>query len=369
MLKIGPPSPKHVMYLAVLPKYRSACIDELIRLIPDIELYVSEEHLDRTVKTGIRRDQYHPVRMHRIAGHAFLQTGYFWRAARASSLVVDLNPRSITAWAFLAIRKISRRRTIVWGHIHPQAGPTSKTARLRKYMRSLADGTISYTYRDAQFALNQISNSPVWIAPNSLYRAKDIFPAASDASRSYVLYVGRLEAAKKVHLLIAALEYIHDLRIRVLIVGSGSQRATLEERAERLGVRDRVEFVGWVDSTERLRELYREAFASASPGFAGLGLTQSAGFGVPMIVAHSEPHSPEIELSEVGAVQWFDSDDPISLAHAIQSAYDRRGAVPDIGLSDTVRSRYSAEKMARGLAAAIRNEGDGESHGEQHGGA
>ena len=70
---------------------------------------------------------------------------------------------------------------------------------------------------------------------------------------------------------------------------------------EELGIGDKVNFAGWIDNPDSLRQFYSKAFCSASPAFAGLGLTQSLGFGVPMVVADDEPHSPEIELESTGA--------------------------------------------------------------------
>lgn len=350
---------KYVLYLAVLPKYRTECIRILREnLNENLSIYISPAHLDESVRSGIPSEFYKEVRIARVFGHrAFIQLGSWAEAIAATTTVVDLNPRSITAWLILLTRFAARRRTLVWGHIHPQAGAASKTAALRRFMRRLANGTLSYTYRDAQKAVSDLPGSAVWTAPNSLYKRDSIKPApeADDCCRNSVLYVGRFAPAKKISLLIegfAEAAKSHP-EMNLILVGGGSEERTLRELADRLGVSDRVEFPGWIDDLDSLTPYYSRAFCTASTGFAGLGLTQSLGFGIPMIVADKEPHSPEIELDASGGVSYFESDSSTDLARAIARQWTRRDLLPDLDLSDYTKVRYSAEAMADGLKSAL----------------
>lgn len=77
----------------------------------------------------------------------------------------------------------------------------------------------------------------------------------------YVLCVGRLESVKRPHLLIEAMRAV-DRPLELWLTGEGSQRANLEALAGRLGVADRVRFLGAVDD-ETLLGLYAEALAVA----------------------------------------------------------------------------------------------------------
>ncbi|RAX17031.1 glycosyltransferase [Pseudarthrobacter sp. AG30] len=348
----------YVLYLAVLPKYRTECMRILSDRLGDaLRLFVSPAHLDSSVRTGIPESMYTTVPIKRILGNrAFVQTGHWRTALAAGTTILDLNPRSVTAWSVLLSRRLLRRRTLVWGHIHPQAGPSSSTAFLRRGMRKLADGTISYTYRDAEKAVNDIPGSTVWVAPNSLYRAEDIKPAEG-CEKNSVIYVGRFAPTKKVRLLIEAFAIAvrSEPEIRLTLIGGGEELSLLKGMVARLGISEQVAFPGWIDDLSSLREYYSTAFCSASPGFAGLGLTQSLGFGVPMLVAEDEPHSPEIELEASGGVAFFQSDTPDSLAQAILSAWEKRAQAPQAHLSEYVESRYSAEAMANGLQDALQD--------------
>lgn len=348
------------MYLAVLPGYRQSCMEILVDSFHgDLRLFVSDRHLDRTVKSGVQVPGLQQARMVRILGdRAFVQIGHLREALTLDTLVVDLNPRSVTAWTLLVARRALKKRTLVWGHLHPRAGSETRTASVRHAMRRLAAGTISYTYSDQDEARRELPGQPVWVATNALYRAEDIQPHAPGdvADRTDILYVGRFEPAKKVDLVVrafaVAVQEHPELRLR--LVGGGSQRQYLEDLARQLSVSDMVHFEGWIDDVTVLAGFYSTAVCSVSPGFAGLGLTQSLGFGVPMVVAMDEPHSPEIELASTGAVVWVESDNPTSMGEGLKTAFEQRHKLPASDVSEFVRHQYSAETMAQGLNDALK---------------
>ncbi|WP_207345848.1 glycosyltransferase [Arthrobacter sp. E3] len=349
----------YALVLAVLPKYRAECIGLLKNeFADDLSIYISDAHLDPSVKSGIPTNYYNRMTMHRaFTGKLFLQIASDFTPLRARNIVVDLNPRSVTAWLLLISRYIIRRRTLVWGHVHPQKGASSRTKYLRLAMRRLSAGTILYTYKDMLKARADLPNARVWVAPNSLYKAEMIRAGSGDSVRDNVLYVGRFEPAKKVGLLLKSFAQIEKILpdVGLVLVGGGTEEGMLRNMAEELGILDKVTFAGWIDDASDLEPIYDNAFCTVSPGFAGLGLTQSLGFGVPMIVADDEPHSPEIELAASGGIRWFASNSIDGLRSAIIDSAGERSSVPDKLLSIYVRERYSAERMAAGLSDALRN--------------
>ena len=70
----------------------------------------------------------------------------------------------------------------------------------------------------------------------------------------YVLSVGRLESVKRADLLIKAMAHV-DRPLSLVLAGDGTERQNLEALAGRLGVGDRVRFLGAVPDDE-LIELY-----------------------------------------------------------------------------------------------------------------
>lgn len=348
---------KYGLYLAVLPEYRTACMEQVrSQFGGSVEAWVSDAHLDPSVKSDRSVAWYRHVKMIRLfGGRAFLQVGGISRAVKCDSLIVDLNPRSLSAWVLLLMRRAMGRRTLVWGHLFPQAGSNSRTSILRKGMRMLSSGVVTYTYTDGDRAQGESPRRPVWTAPNALYREEQIQPAMSIAKRNNILYVGRLTENKKVSVLIKSLPELlrRDGDIRLVLVGAGADESLYRELAKELGIEDRVEFAGWISNANDLRSLYGTAFAAASPGFLGLGVTQSLGFGVPMVISRDEPHSPEVELTGWGGVRWFETDNPASLAEQLWALRADRDALPLRELSHRVRDTYSAEAMAAGLVSAL----------------
>ncbi len=371
------------MYLAVIPFYRQYCVDELYRRLgSSLRLYAGSEHTDPTVRTGIGHADYRLVKNRFLLGRRLLlQTGCWKDVLRAETAVLDLNPRSLSTWVLTAARKALGRRTLLWGHLYPRKGRAAGTGWLRRGLRRMGSGTILYGYGTVAAALEDLPDSPVWVAPNALYpreilqaaddRAAD--PQASDHSstdgrsattgvgrsmRERLTYVGRLTGAKKVELLVRghAASQASRAGSRLTIVGDGDQRQQLEDVADRSGCRDSVEFLGWITDVDALRKIYADSFTAASPGYAGLSLTQSLGFGVPVLVAKDEPHSPEIELDRFGGVEYFESDNVDALAAAIDVAWSRRGEIDPGSLSRDVIALYSAEAMAAGIVDALNEE-------------
>jgi glycosyltransferase involved in cell wall biosynthesis len=73
----------------------------------------------------------------------------------------------------------------------------------------------------------------------------------------FILTVGRLDKAKRFHLLIESLFYCRS-GVRAVIVGAGPEEGQLRNLAARLGILDRIQFAGAVSDVD-LVELYNSA--------------------------------------------------------------------------------------------------------------
>jgi len=137
-------------------------------------------------------------------------------------------------------------------------------------------------------------------------------------------------------------------------VGEGSLDTHLRRLANDLGIQHHVEFKGSAYDFHEVSACYATCAAAVSGGYAGLQITQSLGFGVPVILPTGEPHAPEIELAEPYCTLWFDRDSPDSLAAAIERLYaDPMSASARETARAVVMDRYSAEAMAHGFENAI----------------
>lgn len=88
-----------------------------------------------------------------------------------------------------------------------------------------------------------------------------------------VLFVGRLEKEKGVHILLEAMKIVLQRMpsAQLLIAGNGSYRQVLEALTERLGLTESVSFLGWLGS-EEIQRLYCKARVLVLPSIWGEGL-------------------------------------------------------------------------------------------------
>ncbi|SDG58864.1 Glycosyltransferase involved in cell wall bisynthesis [Sinosporangium album] len=106
--------------------------------------------------------------------------------------------------------------------------------------------------------------------------------------RDTVLFVGRLRDDKRVDELIRALPHVLKVTdAQLAIVGSGRPRGALERLAERLGVEDRVRFLGFVPDRS-MPYVYAAANVFAMPRSSGLrhlATLEAMASGLPVVAA------------------------------------------------------------------------------------
>lgn len=135
-----------------------------------------------------------------------------------------------------------------------------------------------------------------------------------------VLSVGNLIPLKGHHLVIEALSRLNGARL--MIVGHGPMKNELVALAERLGVRERVEFVPEVQRAE-LVEMYRSAavtvLASSNEGMPNVVL-ESLSCGTP-VIATSVGGIPEVLKPPDGGVLLSERSSP-AIARAVRDCLD-----------------------------------------------
>ena len=290
-----------------------------------------------------------------LGGKLQLQHGIRHAALRTDVLILELNPRILTTWPLVLLRKLRGKPTIVWGHAWPRSGENSRSDWLRHRLRSLADVVLVYTETQADDLRKKMPGKPILAAPNALYYRSEMernlaqfgdFPRRTD-----FIYVGRLMPEKKPQLLMRAfIEAARDLdeEARLVFVGEGPERARLEAEAAQFDSK-RILFMGHQSGADVLRPLYGRTIASVSPGYVGLSITQSFSYGVPMLIARDEPHAPEIEAAVEGKNSLiFESDSVTDLAKMLRQTYANRDkwAASGPAIIEDCMERYSIEKMA-----------------------
>lgn len=345
---------------SAFPTYRSAFLSELASRFPgELETYLGDSSFDVTIRTGALAVPVVRLENVFLLGRRLLwQRGAVVAGIRAKTAILELNPRILSVWATLIARRLLGRPTILWGHAWPRGGRSARTDPLRGLLRRHADVVITYTETQADELRSAMPGHPIMAAPNAVYRAVEMHSTRVVSPLAFIC-VGRLVTEKKPGLLVEAFARAAPRlgNMRLLLVGGGPEREELGARARELEIAERVDLLGPVTEVARLRSLYAHALASVSPGYVGLSIIQSLGFGVPMVVSDAELHSPEIEAAAPGKTARFFAADSISeLEEVLVELYEQRGEwiARREEISTWCRERYSAERMADGFVEAVR---------------
>jgi glycosyltransferase involved in cell wall biosynthesis len=161
--------------------------------------------------------------------------------------------------------------------------------------------------------------------------------------------LGRLDPRKGLDVALAALARVP--RAELDIVGDGEAREALSALAARLGVADRVRFVGFVDDVRASIAKADAALSSARAEGLGIALLEAMAMERP-VVALPTGGVPEIVAD--GDTGWLAlGHDAEALARVMQDAVERRDEVRRRGqrARASVESRFSVDAMRHGYDA------------------
>jgi glycosyltransferase involved in cell wall biosynthesis len=140
--------------------------------------------------------------------------------------------------------------------------------------------------------------------------------------------------------LLAALPTLADLPLVVSVVGDGRRRHQLQETAARLGLGDRVRWLGNVADAGRLFAAFDVFALSSRTEGTPIVLFEAMAASTP-IVAAAVGGVPDVVSSDEAVL--VGADDPAALARAIRSVRADPAAAAD-------RARRARERLAREFA-------------------
>lgn len=348
-----------------MASYRQAFLDSIANIAPPdvhITFYVGDRHFVPTVHTGTDSPLISSTGTNRylLGRRVGWQRGVFRRAMSAACCIVELNPRNLNTWVILLLRRMVGKPTLCWGHAWPRAGRNSRSDRVRGLLRRLATGVVVYTEAQRQELNEHYPGTSISVAPNSLYPARELHPDLNARPDRSLVWIGRLVREKNPELALAALRILLGLdssRVTLHIVGDGPLRSALDNCVRSTGLAANVRFWGHVDDPDILRPLFSRASASVCSGYVGLNVTQSLGFGCPVIWAEDPLNAPEVSVLDETNSFMYEAGDEGSLARTMEVALaasttarlDRRA------ISDGICEKYSSEAMAAGFLAAVQS--------------
>ncbi|TMM29905.1 glycosyltransferase [Polaribacter aestuariivivens] len=346
-------SNKLVVVQTVIPDYRSEFFKEIRqKLKENFELFGGKYYFDKSIKSDVSIEKSAVKNYFLFNRKLLFQIGIWHLLFKNVVLVLEMNPRILSNWIFLVIRRILNKETILWGHAWSKNGKNSNSERLRTLMKLLSTKIIVYTNKQKDELKQIMPKKVILAAPNSLVNRSKMLTKTPNKSLN-LIYVGRLSIHKKPFFLVKA--FVNNinkypLNTNLIIVGKGVESKKIEKFIIDNQVENRVKLMGHISDYEKLKNLYNNSFFSVSPSLAGLSITQSFSFGVPMIISKDEKHGPEIEaVKEESNALFFQTDSIQSFNEILTSAFEKKNYWIEkrSSIVKFCKKNYSIEAMSK----------------------
>ncbi|MCG5434122.1 glycosyltransferase family 4 protein [Mycobacterium sp. MYCO198283] len=197
--------------------------------------------------------------------------------------------------------------------------------------------TLTHRLRDGLLA-DGVPAGRIRVIPSGVN--PDLFDGAAEPARTgdRVVFVGRLHPQKGVDTAVRALPMLPG--VTLVLAGDGPDRAELARLAQRLGVADRVEFLGFVPH-DRVPQLLADADLFVMPSQyeeLGTAIVEAMASGVPVVASNIGGIPQLVDDGETGVL--VPPGDPAELAAACRAL-----------LADPARSALMAKKALARTAA------------------
>jgi glycosyltransferase involved in cell wall biosynthesis len=254
-------------------------------------------------------------------------------------LILEANPRYFSNRRAIQWMHARKRPVIGWGLGAPPIAGQSLAEfqrRLRQGYLLSCDALIAYSQRGAQeFQELGFPKSRIFVATNAVApppRSPPPERAASFSDQPVVLFIGRLQARKRIdNLLHACAGLPASLQPRLVIVGEGPAREELQNLAKE--IYPAAEFPG-SRQAEELEPYFQRADLFVLPGTGGLAVQEAMAHGLPVLVAEADGTQGDMVRPENG---WLiPPGDLGALQNTLQEA-----------LSDPVRLRRMGDQSYR----------------------
>ena len=292
----------------VLPPYRAPFFDALAKRFTAVGLFAGEPQAEEAIGGPVQLEQADwsaacNLYIGRMPDCLFWQRGLSgWsNEFKPNVLVMEANLRNLGVPPALRWMHSRRRPVIGWGLGAPAAGGVRRTA-WQAFLGQF-DALIAYSRRGAgEYAALGIPEEKIFVAHNAAAPRPTEPPIARPPvyqdERPVILFVGRLQARKRVDLLLhAAATLPADCCPQVIVVGDGPARPQLESLAQDLALP--ATFTGARHGAD-LEPLYRQADLFVLPGTGGLAIQQAMAHALPVIVAEGDGTQDDLVRAENG---------------------------------------------------------------------
>ncbi|WP_299127942.1 glycosyltransferase [uncultured Winogradskyella sp.] len=353
---------KLIILQTAAPHYRKGIYSYLNLELGDyFKLYSGKSYFEKSITTDKTISFIKPVKNFYFFNRRLLfQMGMWHQVFKKNTMVLEMNPRIISNWLILIIRRLLLKKTVLWGHAWPRNGKKSKTDLVRHFMRLLGNEIIVYTQTQANELKQKMPKKKITAAPNALYLKKNMLYNEDNRLITNLIYVGRLSKAKKAFFLVKAFhEALSEIpnTCHLIIVGEGEEKIDIENYIIKNNLKERISLKGHISDLKTLEKLYATSLFSISPGYVGLSITQSFSFGTPMIISREENHSPEIEAALKGVnALFFETNSKASFKETLKCAFQQKLSWINKRqeICQFCKNTYSTEAMAKTFLNVIK---------------
>ena len=244
------------------------------------------------------------------------------------ALIVEANPRYLSSFKAIKWMHSRGRPVIGWGLGVPgnisepqeiRSISNMVRTKLRTRLLKQLDAIIAYSQKGAQEYRSAAPEKAVYVATNAVARPPAGPPPERGdqfEGRPIVLFVGRLQARKRLDLLLTACANLPEgLQPILWIVGEGPESSSLVDLSSK--IYQNTEFKGRKTGTE-LAEIFRAADIFVLPGTGGLAVQEAMSYALPVIVAEGDGTQGDLVKPENG---WLiPTDDEEALTDTLKFA-------------------------------------------------
>lgn len=358
----------------VFPAYRAAFFDALAQACAGgLSVFSGEPMEDEALGRAGKLE----VAQHIQARNQYIGAGPFllvWQLGlldwlerwNPDVLVMEANPRNASTNAALRWMHAHKRPVVGWGlGAPPVRGPLPGLFHeSRRRFLAQFDALIAYSQTGVeQFASLGFPRQRIFLAPNATtpkpVQPLPDRPAAFRDGKPVVLFVGRLQARKRVDALIRACAALPQaIQPRLVIVGDGPARDAFQAAAREYY--PTADFVGEKHDAA-LAPYYATADLFVLPGTGGLAVQQAMAAGLPVLVAEADGTQADLVRPENGWLLPPGDDAALArlLAQALSDAerLRRMGQASYRIVSDEVNLEKMVEVFTEAVQCVTRNRG------------
>jgi glycosyltransferase involved in cell wall biosynthesis len=366
------------VYQPVIPEYRVSFFTELHRR-PEINLEVfaaMSAHGSPDTPQSTFEFCFHPISFtsffnNKLAWQGRLVVPLYFR--QGDVLVICGNPRYLSNYPLILAAKKQGLGIVWWGQGHTP-GSKKINESIKWHIMRLADIVLLYTDKEAEnFRQSGFPPHRVYAANNTIDvssiesarmdwtsdRLEEFRREKGIQGSKNLIFCGRLTQKARLEdaLQAMAILLLKDPSYRLIIIGDGPERDSLQARARELNLGQKVIWLDSLYEQNMLAPWFLSAIVFMYPGSIGLSLMHAFAYSLPVITHNqAEFHNPEYAALKPGFNgMLFNQGDVVDLSRAIHFLGECPERTRNMGANayKTIQEEYPLSEMVGRFVKAV----------------